>query len=252
MHSDPNGLPERPRRRRPLGLYFVLAVIVAAAAIWSGVATYRNYQITRAESLMTISTPRSFMLSGRVTESAPTTNVGLPGVDVQAWAGTRQVTSAKSDAEGHYYLQGLTGNIQLRVSAPGYIDNQADLLAFRDQNMDLTLTPEPKTIDQTLTGQVKSTDPQCYLIHACQVYTINAHHDGPIDATLTWPDEDVYLMLQLFVPATGRIITQGEDLFVAKQAISASLDAGTRYQLRVVYENGSKPTTFTLVTTHPN
>ena len=162
------------------------------------------------------------------------------------------MASATSDAEGHYYVQGLSGDVELRVNAPGYGSVTHELLAFRDENLNLQLTPDPKTIDKTLTGTIRPTDPQCYLIHACHAYTINVHHDGPVEATLTWPDDDVYLMLQLFVPTTGQIITQGQDLWVTTQSISASLHAGTRYELRVVYENGSKPTKFTLVTTHPN
>ncbi|MDE3156247.1 MAG: carboxypeptidase regulatory-like domain-containing protein [Acidobacteriota bacterium] len=250
-HDSDHGSPQKRHEVRVAE--FVLLAVIVAGVVWFGVATWQNYRMSRLETHeMTIATPRSFMLSGRITESAPTTDVYIPDAQVEAWAGTRQVATDKTDKDGHYYLQGLVGSIQLRVSAAGYRSYTSDLLAFRDENLNVALTPEPKTVDQTITGQAKPTDPQCYLIHGCQVYPVNAHHDGPLEATLTWPDEDVYLMLQLYVPATGQIITQGQDLFVTQQAISASLAGGTGYQLRVVYENGRKPTTFTLVTTHPN
>ncbi|HVC18502.1 MAG TPA: hypothetical protein VNE16_00375 [Vicinamibacterales bacterium] len=233
-------------------LWLAGGLLVAAAAVGLA-ARYRTFAMPPQPSVApTISHPHTFMLAGRVTESAPTTDIGLPNVRIQVSRDGKLVATATSGADGSYYLQGLVGNTEVHLSLPGYLDTEQQIDLFRDETVDFAMKPVPTTISQTVTGEARPTDPRCYLIHGCQVYTLNAHYDGPLQATLTWPNDRVYLMLQLYDPDGGRILAEGQNLFVVQQDVQAALTAGIRYQLRVVYEGGSEPTPYTLVLTHPN
>ena len=74
--GPPEEAPQQP------SLHPLRAAPRPGAAAWAGISTYNSYQASTTQAEMTISTPDSFMLSGRITESAPTTDVGLPDVEI--------------------------------------------------------------------------------------------------------------------------------------------------------------------------
>ena len=66
-------------------------------------------------------TPATFILSGRVTETAPTDSVVIPGATVAVAEGVNAGRSAVTDGSGNYSLAGLErGTFNVSVSAGGY------------------------------------------------------------------------------------------------------------------------------------
>ena len=66
-------------------------------------------------------TPPTFILSGRVTDTAPTASVGIPGATVAVADGVNAGRSAVADGSGNYSLAGLqSGTFNVSISAGGY------------------------------------------------------------------------------------------------------------------------------------
>ena len=97
-------------------------------------------------------TPTEFTLTGRVTESVPTTHTGIGGALVTIADSNRM---AVSNSVGFYTIAGLpSADVTVNVSADGYVATSRRLAATGNLTTDFQLRPIPATLSHTLTGSI--------------------------------------------------------------------------------------------------
>jgi hypothetical protein len=193
----------------------------------------------------------TFTLTGRVTESAPTTSIGIAGARVAFNDGPNAGRSAAADSNGNYSFSGLTtGNANPNASAANYLDQARGLALTANATLNFTLMPTPRTLDENLTGSVSGGSPPCgtFLPNPCVTRTIPLHHPGIIDATLTW-NGTADLDLELW---RGTTEIASSDGVRGTERITADVTGGSNYEFRVIYYQGATIANYILRVIHPN
>jgi hypothetical protein len=202
------------------------------------------------------SSPNSFTLTGRVTESAPTQIDGVKGALLTIGDSVNAGRSTSTDAYGFYSISGLqSAGFTLNLSADGYVNTSQAVSVTSNTTMNLQLAPVARQMSHTSTGQLTGTDGTCSdgaSQKPCRILVFPVHNAGPIDAALTWnPGEVADLDLTLFQTGTQAPITGSAAAGASPERVSAHVTGGSTYELRVTYRSGRAGTTYTLRVTYP-
>lgn len=210
--------------------------------------------------------PSTFALSGRVTESAPTTANAIGGATVTIVDGPNGGKSTATDGSGNYSFSGLTaGGFTVRATAGGYQESSQGVTLTANRSANFGLRPNPQTLDNQLEDDVNGGSTVCPDFFTtsrqpCKAYPIPAHNGGRLTAVLTWtggssffPTNDLDLALlkdPRANPEDRVVISRSATSY--QEEISADLTAGVMYYVHVLYNSGSTSQHFTLRITRPN
>jgi hypothetical protein len=211
--------------------------------------------------------PQTFMLSGTVSETAPTTSTRIAGATVTILIGPNAGQSAKTDSNGSFQLGALPGNFAISTRAGNYIERISDVALSQNQSVAIELDPVLQIVTATTDESIQGNQ-------ACPGWwdgfvpsdpckaerVINVHHNGTLTAQLTWPHSTVEPFMQLYAVANGQpsggAIASSED--GSGQMIRADVVGHTQYVIQVrMFGNGGGPPgagvrPFRLTTTGPN
>jgi hypothetical protein len=199
-------------------------------------------------------------MTGRVTESAPTTTTPIGGATVTIADGANAGKSTTTDSGGNFSLASLTaGGFTVNVSAPGYQARGIGVSLTTSSTQAFSLSPNAQTLTETFTGSISGGDARCtggdgtFTDKACKVITLHVHNPGNLVATLDWSPSGsaADLDLSLFRAGTTTAIVRSTGV-TSQETVSTSLTAGFDYELHVTYYAGSSITAYTLRVTHPN
>lgn len=228
----------------------VTAVGVGTATI---TATYNSVSgLTR----ISVNRPATYILSGQVTESAPTTSTMLSGARIEFTDSSNQGRFAITDASGRYQITLVPpGTYNLRATLAGYVESTKQVAVNTDAIADFALAPTPISTWFTRTGSITGTNAACYDNRPCEIFALPpVHNSGPLYATLLWNNLAAVLALQLYNVDTGQVVfsassTAGQtSLYLGTQ-----IQAPGNYQLRVVAVSAPGSVGLTLnVTACPN
>lgn len=240
--------------RTPSGrIFFAIATLVSSSlAVGCG----------SSSSLVTPSGPSPLgvtsTITGRVTESAPTTLTGIAGATVTVKDGPTTGPSAVTDSLGFYSITGLkTGRITMSVTADRYVGVAEPLNVTADTTSNFELMPEPETKAFTFTGEIDGTVGTCRdgaAMTPCLIYVFPVHNAGTLDATLRWtPDPDAELDLALFQTPVAAPIARSTSSAEGLRRVEADLSLGAVYELHVTYlPRGTTGIRYTLSGSQPN
>jgi hypothetical protein len=193
-------------------------------------------------------------LTGRVTETAPTSSTGIGGALLRIVDGAAVGRSTTADPQGFFRFDGIPGNATLSVSAPGYVSTTQPF-DLRREGTNFQLMPTPVTKTSTMADSLDGRVGACsdgVSMKPCHIMSIPIHNRGPLDATLTWNGGDGDLDLSLFRSGTTSFIARSAARGTRSERISAELTVGANYDLRVTYAGGTEPAQYTLTVTHQN
>jgi hypothetical protein len=191
-------------------------------------------------------------LIGAIRETIPTASTPVGDVRVEIVSGQNTGRTTQANAGGEYRFDDLTfGGFTVRLSKPGYETQEVGLTFTQSATRDFNLSPLPRTIQRTITGTLSGGDATCgdFLPKACRRIFIDTHHDGTLEARLTWT-ASTDLDLELW--RNGTRIASSNGVGSRLEMISSAISARTSYELRVIYYSGSSITNFSLQLTHPN
>lgn len=189
-------------------------------------------------------------LSGRVTESAPTEDVALSGALVEVVGGPHDGKSDTTGENGRYRIDDLDGEVTVRASKQGYEPRQEDLSLEQNQERDFALDPVEEQVEEVFRDSISGGTPTTCGDKPCKTFTVAVHHDGRLEAELTWTDRSNDLDLQLW--RGDEMLSESDDILTVREFISADVQGGHRYELRVIYFDGSTIEEFELRVTHPS
>ena len=235
-----------------------IATVSAAGMVTSvgtGIASITaSYHNVTGSTKVTVTRPATYILSGVVTESVPTTSTVLSGVRVEFTDAASQGRFATTDGSGHYEItQVPVGSYSVRAAVAGYVDSTKQVTVGANTTADFALVPMPQTIWFTRGGSISPSSPACPGdTRPCQAFALPpVHNAGPLIATLNWNGADA-LALQLVNVDTGQVLfsVSGQ----AAQFLSTQIETPGNYQLRVVaLSSMTGPVALTLnVTACPN
>lgn len=217
-------------------------------------ATYQNVS---GSTRVTVTRPPSYVLSGLVTESVPTTSTTLSGARIEFVDGVNQGKSATTDSTGHYEITQVSeGTFSVRATLSGYADTTKQVTINADSTLGFALVPTLKPISESLSGYFTASDPASCNVgsikYPCRVMNLAMHNPGPLSAVLTWLPSDASLILQLYSVDASTVLAESAVTGATTQSISVDIDTPGNYQLRVVARTISATTTFTLAASHMN
>lgn len=224
----------------------VVAVLVLASACGGGSSTPTSPPPIPPA-------PTTANLSGRVTETAPTTSTAVAGATLTVSDGSNAGKSATTDSGGNYSFTGLNrGGFTMSIAAGGYNSTGFPVDLTGDLTRNFNLAPSPRTLTETLTGSVSGGSPTCPIIvvRPCQSFSLPTHHSGTLSARLTWDNRNNDLDLEVW-NATTRL-ANSNDVGGTEEFISTNVSPGTSYTLRVIYYSGSTVQPFQVAVTRPN
>jgi hypothetical protein len=204
--------------------------------------------------------PETFTVTGRVTESAPTTDRRLSGAMVSIGS-----QSVLTDSSGSFTLTSIAaGSHTLTASKGDYVTatQTLNLPADAPGPLSIGLDPVYESITREMSGTVSADDPPCPGTHGnftCFSYQFPAHHAQGIEGHLYWHSSDARLELELRCNEQTWVRTEG----LAPQLVTFNrepyyhfriLEAAKKNQLcelRVLHISGD-PMRFILRASHPN
>lgn len=199
-------------------------------------------------------TPTEFTLTGRVTESVPTTHTGIGGALVTIADSNRM---AVSNSVGFYTIAGLpSADVTVNVSADGYVATSRRLAATENITTDFQLRPIPATLSHTLTGSIGGGDGTCsdgVAMKPCRIIAIPVHNNGPIEATLRWESiSPADLDVSVFQTGGSTPLARSALTGPMQEEVTANVTAGGTYEIRVTHSSGADTVMYTLKLTSPN
>jgi len=217
-------------------------------------ATYQNVS---GSTRVTVTRPPSYVLSGLVTESVPTTSTILSGARIEFVDGVNQGKSATTDSTGHYEITQVSeGTFSVRATLSGYADTPKQVTINANSTLDFALVPTLKPISESFSGSFTQSDPASCDVgsikYPCRVLDLSVHNPGPLSAVLTWLPSDAYLLLQLYSVDARTVLRESAVAGATTQSIGVDISTPGRYQLRVVARTISATTMFTLAASHMN
>jgi hypothetical protein len=174
----------------------------------------------------------AFDVSGTVRTTA---FVPIEGAQVQVVSG---VTSgqATTDAQGHYVLPKLQGNLITTAWKPGFFPGYDEFNA-RNGHSDYQLQPEPsietgQTIPAAIGLITRASDPTCgaFDVFTCVCLRWAPTISGPVEMSLTWIEA---------VELRGAVLTTTDERSTpsthppGSAAVIVNVTAGTVYEVRV-------------------
>ena len=226
-------------------------------AVGEGTATIAaTYQNVSGLTRVTVTKPPNYMLSGKVTESAPTTSTVLSGARIDFTDAANQGRFATTDGTGQYQLlQVPAGTYTVRATLAGYVDATKQVTVSANTTLDFALVPTPNTIWFTRTGSISASSAGCPgETHPCQAFALPpVHNAGPLQSTLLWDDSNALLALQLVNVDTGQVLASASVPGQTNQYLDSRIQTPGNYQLRVIGVTVSGSVSITLhVTACPN
>jgi len=195
-----------------------------------------------------------YLLDGRVRESAPTSGTTIAGAVVRVVDGANAGASSTADGNAYYVFPSLlNGTFNVQVSAAGYETRTQSVQLTANRNLDLSLTPVLRVIDEVLSGTLSGGSTTCtdnIIPRPCQRFTFGVHHNGTAEAVLAWSAGVNDLDLELWRGTTRLASSAGVSR--TEERVSSAVTAGSSYQWRVVYYSGSTVQGFTLTVRRPN
>lgn len=196
------------------------------------------------------------IVSGRVTESAPTQAFGIPGAVLTISEGVNAGRTARADASGFYTFFGLkSASFTIRVSADGFMPRSESVNVTMDRTLDFQLPPVAQTMTVTSTLDIGPGDGTCsdsVSMKPCRILSLPVHNAGTIAATLHWTPNDVAdLDLTLFEKGKTTPILRSMANGSLPERIEVAVEGGAQYELRVTYRFGTARTDYTVSVTYP-
>jgi len=156
---------------------------------------------------------------------------------------------------GFYSITDVVAGATINASANGYVDTTLGQDTGR-AGTNFQLRPVPRTTTTTLTDTLSAQVGTCsdgVSMRPCHILMLPIHNSGPLEATLTWdPIDEANLDLSLFQTGSPSFIARSASTAAEPESISATVPAGTTYELRVTYASGTAATRYTLRVTHLN
>ena len=200
-------------------------------------------------------TPSQITVTGRITEAPPTTWTAIAGAVFTIVDGPNAGRSTATDNSGFYTLSGLKpGPMRVTMSADGYVSASQTLDGGSDTTANVQLMPVAKTVTDTLSGTIASTDGTCSDgagEYACRIIAIPIHNSGPATATLTWTSA-LKLNVTLFQTGVESPIARGAASGANQQQVSATLPGGEDYEWRITVAAGTGSASYSLRVTRQN
>jgi hypothetical protein len=198
--------------------------------------------------------PTEFTLTGRVTESVPTTHTGIGGAVVKIADGGRM---AVTNSLGFYTIAGLPSTeFTINVSADGYVETSQRVTAMGNTTTDVQLRPIPATLTHTSSSTMGGQDGTCsdgVVLKPCRILAVPVHNTGPIEATLSWESiSPADLDLSIF--KTGSTTPLGRSALVGTmpEEVTANVTAPGTYEIRITQSSGADAVTYTVNVAYPN
>lgn len=198
----------------------------------------------------------SVAMDGVVAETAPTTGKTIPGATIRITSGPEAGQSRVADGNGYYAFQELTpGSFTVEVSAPNYESTSFTVTraATTTGRQDFNIRPARRELQETFTGEISGGSSKCTTREGflpCSIVTLDVHHDGMLEATLDWLPTTTDLDLDLY-EGTTRLATS-DNIRYNFETITSQVSAGTSYQLRIYYYDGSLISRYTLRVRRPS
>lgn len=189
-------------------------------------------------------------LSGRVTETAPTEDVALSGAVVEVVGGPHDGKSDTTDEDGRYEIDELEGQVTVRASKEGYEPRQEDFVLGQDKERDFALDPIEEQVEEVFRDSISGGTPTRCDDKPCKTFQVAVHHDGMLEAELTWTDSSNDLDLELW--RDGEMLASSDGVLTMREFISSEVLGGHFYELRVIYFDGATIEEFELTVTHPS
>jgi len=216
--------------------------------------------------------PANVMLTGTVTETAPTDATRIAGATVTLISGSDAGRSATTDQNGVFSMAVAPGQPTLRIQAENYLERSLPVSVPQNQPLGIQLDPVFQIVTTTKRNErIVSSDcpdwwssifPPRGIEGNCMAgYVINVHHPGTFSVELTWRDRNRSPVIAFYrssqgLPSGAPLLSEPPyDYFVDRK--SAEVSARTQYVLIVsVYDPGGGPspagvTSFDLTLTHP-
>ena len=202
--------------------------------------------------------PASFTISGRVAETAPTTDRFLDGVSLSTGE-----KSTNTNGAGQFTLDGLTeGAHSLRASKGGYGDQviTVTLPADAGRIIEFNLEPQSDRLNRERSGIISGDNSPCHGGSLpCVRYDFPVHHSDSVSASLLWTSSDAELNLEL--RCNGELIVrqttrnEGEVSRDGETYLSMDLEGeaqkGKMCEVRILHVDGPEQK-YILVVSHPN
>jgi hypothetical protein len=192
----------------------------------------------------------TFTLSGTVSESTPTTGTRISGARVEVTGGQHAGKAATTDGAGAFSISDLTGQVDVRVSANGYVETSAGRSMTQNQTLTVNLVPVYRAVAEEFNGPLSGGDPTCsdgVFTKPCKIISLPIHHSGILEATMGWAGS-ADLDLTLFRGSSIIVSSRGVG---STERISTNVIAGL-YELRITYYQGSMIATYNLRVNRPN
>lgn len=199
-------------------------------------------------------TPTEFTLTGRVTESVPTTHTGIGGAIVKIENSNRM---AVTNSVGFYTIAGLPStDFTVNVSADGYVATSQPLTTRGNTTTNFQLRPIPATLHHTSTGTIAGGDGTCndgVDMKPCRIVAIPVHNTGSIEAILTWESiSPADLDVSVFQTGSSTPIARSALTGTMQEQVTANVTAGGTYEIRITHSSGTDVVTYTLKLSYPN
>jgi hypothetical protein len=195
--------------------------------------------------------PSTFTLSGTVTEAAPTANVRLAVARVEVIDTAQAGTFAITDGSGTFSIPNLSGQLNVRVTAPGYVETTVGRNMTQNQTLTAGLMPVYKPLNEEYNGPLSGGDSTCsdgIFTKPCKIIQIPIHNSGILDAAIGWAGS-ADLDLTLFRGGTVIVAARGVGSI---EKISTNVQSNTLHELRITYYSGASIATYNLKVAHPN
>lgn len=205
---------------------------------------------TRTENLAAL--PSSFALSGTVSETIPTASTRIAGARVEVMDGPHAGKSAMTAGDGTFRIEGLTGNLNVRITAPNYEDHSVGFDMSQDRTATINIKPVFAPVNQELTGTISGGDTTCSdgtFTKPCKTINFGLHHNGNIVVDMDWSPGTTDLDLTLW--RGGTLIASSKGV-TNRESVSSSGSAGSSYQLRITYYEGGSITNYRIRISRPN
>jgi Carboxypeptidase regulatory-like domain len=198
-------------------------------------------------------------LTGRVTETPPTSTTGLWDATVTLDDGVGSWQSAKTIGgvgRGVYTISGLSaGRYRATVAADGFVTMTRDLDIGSDSTIDFQLMPVAVRMTVTVSDHLGDQDVACNdgtQSRPCHIVALPVHNSGLIDATLTWPAGGPALSLSLFQSGSPVPLATPTSLVDGNGRLVADIEGGALYEIRVIYASGTGRVSYSLSIAYPN
>ena len=164
-----------------------------------------------------------------------------------------------TDGTGFFAFSGLVrGGFTLRAEAAGYDSvNTGMTLDTPNQIMQtIRLLPTFQQILSSREDSISGGDVPCSLVlgDPCRQYSLAIHHDGIVEGTFMWEDDDTWLWFGLYRASDGsRLVESSQSrVFGLRQQFSTAVQGGQVYIVVVRWLFGARITPFSATVSRPN